>query len=213
MCLLLVLGAIVNIAVAWGPWLVRDAREWPKTWDSVQEPTNAEDAEHWKQRALQPFDSPAPHLCDTWHHWYAQERRLAIKSGRAMGTYHATRIRAGFPTRSMTLTTWHMSSMFLRASPSIGNDGIEVRSCVLPARIWWSGFAINTLFYAGILWVVFAAPFALRRRRRIKRGLCPACAYPVGASEVCTECGKSLPSPSRLTRANRTTVIDARARG
>jgi hypothetical protein len=56
----------------------------------------------------------------------------------------------------------------------------------------WPGFAINTMFYAGILWLVFAAPFALRRRRRIKRGLCPACAYPVGESDVCTECGKPL---------------------
>jgi hypothetical protein len=62
----------------------------------------------------------------------------------------------------------------------------------LPCLPVWPGFAINTLFYAGILWMVFAAPFALRRRRRIKRGVCPACAYPVGASDVCTECGKPV---------------------
>jgi hypothetical protein len=61
-----------------------------------------------------------------------------------------------------------------------------------PLRPLWPGFAINTLFYAGILWLLFAAPFALRRRRRIKRGLCPACAYPVGDSEVCTECGQAV---------------------
>jgi hypothetical protein len=30
---------------------------------------------------------------------------------------------------------------------------------------------------------------------RIKRGLCPACAYPVGSSSVCTECGAA----ARLT--------------
>ena len=53
-----------------------------------------------------------------------------------------------------------------------------------------SGFAFNTLFYAAILWLLFAGPFALRRWRRIKRGLCLACAYPVGTSAVCTECGK-----------------------
>jgi hypothetical protein len=63
---------------------------------------------------------------------------------------------------------------------------------VLPLTPIWPGFAINTLFYAAILWLSFAAPFALRRRRRIKRGLCPACAYPVGKSDVCTECGHSL---------------------
>jgi hypothetical protein len=54
------------------------------------------------------------------------------------------------------------------------------------------GFAINTPFYAGILWLMFAAPFALHCRWRIKRGLCVACAYPIGSSEVCTECGAPL---------------------
>jgi len=39
---------------------------------------------------------------------------------------------------------------------------------------------------------MFGAPKSLRRRRRIKRGLCPACAYPVGQSPVCTECGFPL---------------------
>jgi hypothetical protein len=63
---------------------------------------------------------------------------------------------------------------------------------VMPLRPLWPGFAINTIFYAAILWLLFAAPFAVRRRRRIKRGLCPACAYPVGNSEICTECGKPV---------------------
>jgi hypothetical protein len=62
-------------------------------------------------------------------------------------------------------------------------------SHTLPIAMLWPGFAINTLFYAAILWLLFAAPFALRRRRRSKRGLCPKCAYPQGTSEVCTECG------------------------
>ena len=57
----------------------------------------------------------------------------------------------------------------------------------------WPGFAINTVFYAFILWLLFAAPFAVRRRRRIRRGLCPKCAYdlrgtPDGAT-ACPECG------------------------
>jgi hypothetical protein len=64
----------------------------------------------------------------------------------------------------------------------------------LPLRPVWPGFAINTALYAAILWLLFAAPFALRRCRRIKRGLCPACAYPVGTSDVCTECGAAVKS-------------------
>src|SRR5688572_21137615 len=68
-----------------------------------------------------------------------------------------------------------------------GNDPFA-----LPLRLVYPGFAINMIFYAAILWVMwllFAAPWALRRRRRIKRGLCPACAYPIGSNQLCTECG------------------------
>jgi len=63
---------------------------------------------------------------------------------------------------------------------------------VLPVSPIWPGFAINTIFYAAILWLLCVAPFALRRRIRARRGLCPACAYPIGTSDVCTECGKTV---------------------
>jgi hypothetical protein len=62
----------------------------------------------------------------------------------------------------------------------------------LPLRPVWPEFAINTIFYAAILWVLFAAPLAFRRRRRINRGCCGACGYPVGTSKVCTECGRPV---------------------
>jgi hypothetical protein len=69
---------------------------------------------------------------------------------------------------------------------------------VLPLRPVWPGFAINTLFYAGVLWVLWATPFALRRMIRRRRGQCPACAYPIGQSPVCTECGAAvIPQASR----------------
>ena len=63
---------------------------------------------------------------------------------------------------------------------------------VIPFRPVWPGFAINTLLYAAVLWMTLAAPLALRRRRRLKRGLCPKCAYPIGINPVCTECGRTL---------------------
>ncbi len=61
----------------------------------------------------------------------------------------------------------------------------------------WPGFAINTLFYAGIHWLLIPGPFALRRLIRQRRGLCPKCAYPTGESAVCTECGRDLPKRVR----------------
>jgi hypothetical protein len=60
----------------------------------------------------------------------------------------------------------------------------------------WPGFAINTVFYAATLWLLFAAPFALRKWRRIKHGLCPKCGYDlrggVAGSAVCPECGAAV---------------------
>ena len=67
----------------------------------------------------------------------------------------------------------------------------------LPLRPIWPGFLFNTLFYAAILWPVIPGPLALRRLIRRRRGLCPKCAYPMGESAVCSECGKELPQRVR----------------
>jgi hypothetical protein len=62
----------------------------------------------------------------------------------------------------------------------------------LPTGILWRGFAANSVVYAVICWIIVATPFALRRRLRLRRGLCPHCAYPIGTSGVCTECGRPV---------------------
>ena len=50
----------------------------------------------------------------------------------------------------------------------------------------------------GQLWLLIPGPFALRRFLRTRRGLCPRCAYPVGESAVCSECGRELPRGVRV---------------
>jgi len=61
----------------------------------------------------------------------------------------------------------------------------------LPLRPMCPGFAINTLFYAIILWLLIPGPFVLRRLIRIKRGRCPRCGYDLrhALSGGCPECG------------------------
>jgi hypothetical protein len=63
----------------------------------------------------------------------------------------------------------------------------------LPFKPIWGGFAVNTLLYAASLWLLLHGPLALCRLIRWRRGLCPRCAYPMGESATCTECGKQLP--------------------
>ena len=65
---------------------------------------------------------------------------------------------------------------------------------VLPLHPIWSGFAVNTLLYAAVLWLLVRAPVAVRRRVRLKRGFCPACGYDLhhGGNDACPECGRAV---------------------
>ena len=107
----------------------------------------------------------------------------------------------GWPARSLH---------FVHLLPRPGEDELrgvlELPDCLgwmsrygemeLPLSPLSLGFTLNTLFYAAVLWLLICGPFMLRRivRRRLllQRGRCPACAYPMGESDVCTECGIPL---------------------
>jgi len=79
----------------------------------------------------------------------------------------------------------------------IGFYDLQSIDHLIPIKPLWPGFAINTVFYAAILWVLHVAPGFVRRRIRARRSLCPACAYPTGTSPVCTECGAAVtPRPA-----------------
>ncbi len=70
------------------------------------------------------------------------------------------------------------------------SNGLRLSPRALPLRPIWPGFAVNTIFYAALLWLPFA-PFTLRRLIRRRRGLCPACGYDLrhAEHEGCPECG------------------------
>jgi hypothetical protein len=75
--------------------------------------------------------------------------------------------------------------------PIVGPARIDMH---FPLRPIWPGFAINTIFYAAIVWVLFAVPATIRRRVRRKRGQCAACGYSLreSVSEKCPECGAAV---------------------
>ena len=61
----------------------------------------------------------------------------------------------------------------------------------LPLRIMPMSFALNTIFYALLAYLIILLPGATRRLVRRRRGQCPACGYLRGAGAICTECGTS----------------------
>lgn len=70
----------------------------------------------------------------------------------------------------------------------------------LPLQPLWFGFAVDTLALAALLLPVPLGWRWLVRRWRRRAGRCAACGYPWGTAEVCAECGCPLPARPAATR-------------
>lgn len=70
---------------------------------------------------------------------------------------------------------------------------------ILPYRPLLPGSVVNSTIYALAIALTTYGSRAMCSLARWRRGLCPACAYPRGSSPVCTECGEALPA-ARLAR-------------
>ncbi len=203
----LVLGAIMNVAVAWGcvAWH-STADESPARYRDphnsellvsvtrrfgVEYVTNTGVSREW---SVQIGNSSIPYTGKVWWPAARGEQRVQVFCG------------AGWP--MLALTTWRcwaandMEHYWgIPWLPDRGPGLMQIDPPALPLYPIWSGFTLNTLFYAIILNVAFRVPVASRRWLRTKWSLCPACGYPRGTSPVCTECGDPLPSPSARARS------------
>ena len=204
----LLLGAIINIAVAWGCVL--------NPWQAKQRETALDvSVELVWWRATAPEEMPEPtHVARLSVPGVNQDLLIGVPRSAANMPANASlveesiRIRAGLPMRSLRGAlfnyvlpppdnkTTQQYNRLVRPPQMLVSKKIEYQRPLWPLAPIWPGFAINTVFYAAAVWLLFAAPIKMRRvlrhRRRIKRGLCPACAYPIGTSDVCTECGKPV---------------------
>ena len=111
------------------------------------------------------------------------------------------RYAVGWPTDALGYTyAWDVRRILAGADsvPHPLDSGVRR---VHPLRPIWPGFAVNTLFYAAVFWLLICGPFVPRRlirHLRRRRGHCPACAYPMGESDTCTECGRELPNRAEV---------------
>ena len=187
----LLLGAVVNVAVAWGcAWWPRSAI-WIGDDEDLHVLPSSRDVGWWNKHVFPLFDADIDVL------WESPDLGVEIRwfSGTDSNqrSVSAGHVLSGWPTRSMSGETW--DAVVPGQRPKWSNRrAMFVGRGFIPLRPLWPGFAINTLFYATLLWLLIPGPFALRRFLRVRRGLCPKCAYPMGESGVCTECGKPLPS-------------------
>lgn len=165
----LLAGAVVNVAVAWGCAML------PRPYHfSVADPGQDSVAKGFGRQVL----SGPKHV------------------GR-MQRYERS---VGWPMFMLREFRWEPNIM-----PLPRPDNVEAPDSTVTVRIAgvrftpiWLGFAVNTLFYAAVLWLPVLGLHALRRAIRRTRGLCPKCAYPIGESSVCTECGSPVPHTRHL---------------
>jgi len=201
----LLLGAAVNVAVAWslGAWS-------PYTGSFAREATDVELARVVKHGETVKFKETMVSSGRGIRNTYTPildaaldaETRRMLASGAFVNFRVATPavcvIESGFPCLAVKSVHVLHSSTFTTPMMLESQGGILLRNHVAIEGhpIGWMpvlpGFAINTIFYAAGEWALFAAPFVIRKGTRIKRGLCPTCAYPVGASEACSECGHAV---------------------
>ena len=178
--LCLILGAVVNVAVAWGAvlgaWKITPARDWPQSSGSwpmkptIDWPENsnlnrgsrcfgiatrhAEGGEPWDGGCVRPHNT---HYISVWE--------------------------CGWPVSSFT--SWRT----IVRGVDRQNGLVTIRNRAFPAHPLWWGFAFNTLIYTPIFFMPTLGISALKRRRRSRRGLCTNCAYDLAGLPSCPECG------------------------
>lgn len=112
-------------------------------------------------------------------------------------------VATGWPSLSLRFST--LSSY--ESTDVVQSSGrLQISSAIISDEIWgekrrelpvhpiaW-GFALNTILYAGLAWVLLGSPFWLRRYVRCKRGLCSQCGYDLRGDEHerCPECGTAV---------------------
>ena len=198
----LLLGAIVNVAVAWGivlwtpqePYgpgmaVVLNQIDWPRQASpDTPAPQRQSSGRTWGLSVIQtmahvlPLDAPrSPGAVSGWGMslFQAGWPCRCVEAQVSQVNRKGVPIRTDFRPAVKLSETLH----FLRVG--------EARYRVLPLRPIWPGFAINTVFYAAILWLLMFGVFTMRRVIRRKRGHCIKCGYDLSHAEheACPECG------------------------
>lgn len=189
--LYLVLGALLNVAVAWAFALLPTGSGRAEYCLNPQAATPSEVllvhsvgySSLCNPRRFLPFLAPNFPEPTTFRGvaWWENE---ALDGG-----HDLFGIATGWPTR--TLSAWREPARAgfdfeWGAVVAKGNSDMPI---VIPLHPIFRNFAINAVFYAISIWLVVGCMISMRATARLRRGLCPRCAYPRENHAVCPECG------------------------
>lgn len=203
--LLLLIGASINIAVAWGRDLF-----------PVRLPPRDRISETGAMRRLSLIDTTylqyytalgstpplPPDPQSAWQSLRTQRYQSAVPARvthpRDAKLLHWSATEVGLPFRclwawtAVDITTGRVETGSWIIRMDVQQSAKNTTKLALPSRIIWVAMVTNVIAWAGVCAVV---PLAFRRitgALRRRKGLCPACKYPLGSSPVCTECGRSV---------------------
>ena len=198
----LLLGAVANVAVAWGCAVLELPRRLLHAWPNHEEgfTRNGPIFNDWMV-----YRNAAVGIVRVESHWLTAGSKFegvepVSKAEDILPAWAGfARPTAGYPPntvvfRSVEARGWPLVSLW-SASESTGFPGpaalignvVEITNGylipaektkpytyvanlrVLPLRPIWAHFAVNTLFYAAILWLLIRGPFVLRRFVRVNR--------------------------------------------
>ncbi len=185
----LLLGAVVNVAVAWGCALGHT-----DYMNNEKHPPALDDLRWWKERAPQGFPLQPVGAADSYGFGltFTLLWELEWEVHHTLGD-NAWRFRAGLPMRSMEQSVWVERSKRLVVEQDLARIPLwwSSNDVLVPLRRLWLAFAVNSLFYAIVSASVLASIVALRRVIRRKRAHCIKCSYDLRGAEheTCPECG------------------------
>jgi len=197
-CSLLLLGAILNLAVAWGPAVWFGLLNGCGVYSSP--PTNEEI--RWWNAVVSPGIDDEPPEVDRLDFLPIGFDYETMNSNSEAGEVSAQRWRSGLPLRSMGHYSWAIKPKTFDAPEWHGSWRLAFdmhhnggwTTVEMPLTPLWPGFVVDTLVFAALAALILGGWRWMGRRWRLMRSRCPACNYPLGTSPVCTECGAPLPA-------------------
>ena len=209
----LLLGAVVNVAVAWGLAVVHNGIY--DRFSDGEEGRASADGDSWEIARFDYFGTTrlvgipstkelvgsgyeaeyVPGLLPSWSRMNDPPSTLPANADRKYGIQwdmvFLSEIARGWPLRSFTCTHYKSyPDLIIHTKDGIllhVDSKFRLQRITLPLRPIWTGFALNTILYA----VLLGSLFTSRRKIRNKRGLCVKCAYDLRGAEhkACPECG------------------------
>ncbi len=215
----LLLGAIANVAVAWGCVFAHTNTSWyDSEWYKCQARSPADAlivliTEKWGYSHVCPTDIPEERFRDSPHlflrdysgrmWWKVLPRDTQPEFWRHLASgWPMLTLAAHFECTVGDESDIHVRYGIVADAASLRDAFSPIYPTVLPYRPLWIGFLVNTALYGAVLAMLLYSPGRVRRSIRRRRGLCTVCAYPCGASPVCTECGEPLATSSARARSS-----------